>query len=112
VRATGVIGMDASHAEALGAFRFFDYEAIYLRGASRQQAAAVVRLLRALVEHFAEHPREIPDLAEREDVVAGSASALHEAVAYVAGMTDRFACRSAVALLAWPVDQLPSGIDR
>jgi len=112
VRATGVIGMDASHAEALGAFRFFDYEAIYLRGASRQQAAAVVRLLQALVEHFAEHPRQIPDVAAREDVDAGTAAALHEAVAYVAGMTDRFACRSAVTLLQWPLDQLPSGIDR
>jgi dGTPase len=112
VRATGVIGMDASHAEALSAFRFFDYEAIYLRGASRQQAAAVVRLLQALVEYFAAHPLQIPDVAEREDVLEGSAAALHEAVAYVAGMTDRFACRSAVALLGWPLDQLPSGIDR
>jgi dGTPase len=112
VRTTGVIGMDASHAEALSAFRFFDYEAIYLRGASRQQATAVVRLLQALVEYFAAHPLQIPDVAEREDVLEGSVAALHEAVAYVAGMTDRFACRSAVALLGWPLDQLPSGIDR
>jgi dGTPase len=112
VRATGVIGMDASHAEALSAFRSFDYEAIYLRGASRQQATAVVRLLQALVEYFATHPLQIPDVAEREDVPEGSTAALHEAVTYVAGMTDRFACRSAVALLGWPLDQLPSGIDR
>ena len=112
IRSTGVIGMDASHAEALGAFRAFNYEAIYLRGASRQQALAVVRLLRALVEYFAEHPQLIPDVAARESDVESASAALHEAVAYVAGMTDRFACRSAVTLLDWPEDELPSGIDR
>jgi hypothetical protein len=26
-------------------------------------------------------------------------------------MTDRFACRQGVALLDWPLDQLPQGID-
>ena len=30
---------------------------------------------------------------------------------YVGGMTDRFAFRTAVELLDWPVDQLPVGID-
>jgi dGTPase len=112
IRSTGIIGMDASHAEALAAFRGFDYEEIYLRGASRQQALAVVSLLRALVEYFANHPQLIPDVAERGGEVDSSAQALFEAVAYVAGMTDRFACRSAVLLLDWPEDQLPSGIDR
>ena len=29
-----------------------------------------------------------------------------------AGMTARFACRCAVTLLDWPIDQLPNGIDR
>ena len=112
IRSTGVIGMDASHAEALAAFRAFNYEAIYLRGASRQQALAVVRLLRALVEYFAEHPQLIPDVAARDNDVDSASEAWHEAVAYVAGMTDRFACRSAVRLLNWPEDELPSGIDR
>ena len=112
IRSTGVIGMDASHAEALSAFRAFDYEKIYLRGASRQQATSVVALLRALVEYFAQHPRLIPDVAERGGDVESSEHALREAVAYVAGMTDRFACRCAVTLLDWPEDQLPSGIDR
>lgn len=112
IRSTGIIGMDANHAEALAAFRGFDYEEIYLRGASRQQALAVVSLLRALVEYFANHPQLIPDVAERGGEVESSAQALFEAVAYVAGMTDRFACRSAVMLLDWPEDQLPSGIDR
>jgi dGTPase len=112
IRTSGVIGMDARHAEALGAFRSFNYEAIYLRSASRQQASAVVAMLRALVDHFAALPQLIPDVAERGGEVESPAAALHEAVAYVAGMTDRFACRSAVTLLDWPIDQLPNGIDR
>lgn len=111
IRSTGVIGMDARHAEALAAFRSFNYQTIYLRDASRQQASAVVGMLRALVEYFAEHPMLIPDVRERAELES-PASALEEAVAYVAGMTDRFACRSAVALLDWPIDRLPSGIDR
>jgi dGTPase len=51
-------------------------------------------------------------VAERGDVIESSSAALQESVAYVAGMTDRFACRSAVTLLNWPEEQLPSGIDR
>ena len=111
IRTTGVIGMDARHSEALAAFRSFNYETIYLRAASRQQASAVVGMLRALVEYFAAHPQLIPDVADAGEV-ASSSAALRLAVAYVAGMTDRFACRSAVTLLNWPIDQLPSGIDR
>jgi dGTPase len=104
--------MDAHHAEALAAFRHFNYETIYLRDASRQQASTVVAMLRALVEYFAEHPQIIPDVAERGGEVDSSSEALFEAVAYVAGMTDRYACRRAVTLLDWPIDRLPSGIDR
>jgi dGTPase len=112
IRETGVIGMDARHSEALAAFRTFNYETIYLRSASRQQALAVVGMLRALVEYFAAHPLLIPDVAEDVGDLANERAALELAVAYVAGMTDRFACRSAVTLLDWPIDQLPSGIDR
>jgi len=112
IRETGVIGMDARHSEALSAFRTFNYETIYLRSASRQQASAVVGMLRALVEYFAAHPLLIPDVAAGADDLANQSAALELAVEYVAGMTDRFACRSAVTLLDWPIDQLPSGIDR
>jgi dGTPase len=112
VQHTGFVGMDARHAEALAAFRAFNYERIYLRDASREQAAAVIGMLRALVEAYAERPELIPDVARRGGLDGGSALALHEAVTYVAGMTDRFACRSAVTQLDWPIDQLPRGIDR
>jgi dGTPase len=112
VQETGVIGMVTPHAEALSAFRAFNYETIYLRDASRHQASAVVGMLRGLVEFYSAHPTLIPDVAARGGETANSAASLHEAVEYVAGMTDRFACRSAVTLLDWPIDRLPNGIDR
>ena len=111
-RETGLIGMDSRHAEALGALRAFNYESIYMRDASRLQAARVVGMLRALVEHFAAHPDLLPEDDEFLRDAVGSPVALAAAVSYVAGMTDRFACRSAVTLLEWPIDQLPNGIDR
>src|SRR6185436_10363810 len=53
---TGRIGMVDEYAEALSSFRSFNYERVYLRPASRAQAAAVVALLQALVEHYADRP--------------------------------------------------------
>jgi dGTPase len=110
ITTTGYVGMDDAHARALAAFRQFNYQNIYLRDDSRDQAGAVIGMLRALVEEFATRPESIPDTAITRD--HDQHVRLHEAVAYVAGMTDRFACRSAVTLLAWPIDQLPRGIDR
>lgn len=108
--ATGRIGMGPDDAEALAALRRFDYEHIYLRPASTRQAEAVIRLLRALVECYADRPNLLP--SERSaGVDAGSAEALREAVTYVSGMTDRFACQQALALLGWDRSQLPKGVD-
>jgi dGTPase len=44
-------------------------------------------------------------------VEAGSPEALRVAVTYVSGMTDRFACQQALALLGWDRAQLPRGVD-
>jgi dGTPase len=106
----GRIGMTATGAEALAAFRRFNYDHVYLRPASQAQARAVIDLLRALVEHYADRPNLLPD-HRPEGMDAGSAPALAAAVAYVSGMTDRFACRQAVAQLGWSADRLPAGID-
>ena len=73
------------------------------------QAEAVVRLLRALVEHYADRPNLLPDPGHR--VAAGSSAALRAAVTYVGGMTDRYACQQAVALLGWDPAELPAGVD-
>ena len=105
---TGRIGMSAPVAEALGEFRRFNYDHVYLRPASRAQADAVIAVLRALVEHYADRPNQLPDT---DGLDAGSAEAFRSAVAYVGGMTDRFACRQALALLGWSPDRLPAGID-
>jgi dGTPase len=117
IAATGRIGMTPDIAEALAAFRRFNYEHVYLRPASQQQASAVISLLRALVEHYADRPHAIPRptvaaaLGDRPDHVdAGGPDALRAAVAYVGGMTDRFACQQGLAQLSWDPAKLPRGI--
>ena len=50
-------------------------------------------------------------LPDAHGVDAGSPEALRAVVTYVGGMTDRFACRQATALLGWDRDRLPAGID-
>ena len=106
---TGRIGMTSPIAEALAEFRRFNYENVYLRPESRVQADAVISLLRALVEHYAGHPDALPAafVAERE----GRDDPVRTAVAWVSGMTDRFACDRAMELLGWPEERLPRGID-
>jgi dGTPase len=112
---TGQVGMEEEGAEALAAFRACNYERIYLRDASLRQGDAVIAVLRALVEHFSDRPHLITEQGtgpdESSDVVAGSEGAVRAAVTYVAGMTDRFAFRQAVALLGWDPAKLPAGVD-
>ncbi len=110
VVATGRIGMDEQTAEALAAFRACNYEHVYLREASVAQGRAVVAVLRALVEHYADRPNAIPDVAASGGAAAGEPDAVRAAVTYVAGMTDRFAFRQAVAVLGWDPAKLPAGV--
>ncbi|MBA3288843.1 MAG: HD domain-containing protein [Acidimicrobiia bacterium] len=104
---SGRIGMEASVAEALAELRRFNYEHVYLRPASAAQAESVVALLRALVEHYGDRPHLLPD-APRSG--GGADEAIRAAATYVAGMTDRFACRQAVSLLGWDPAKLPAGV--
>jgi dGTPase len=114
---SGEIGMGAAMAEALAEFRAFNYEQIYMRPASVAQGQAVVRVLRALVEHYADRPNTLPfpELAgtghPSDGSSAGSDQAVREAVTYVAGMTDRFAFTQAMARLGWDPSTLPAGLD-
>lgn len=111
---TGHIGMDEPTAAALAEFRRFNYERIYMRPASVAQSESVIRILRALVEYYADRPNTLPleGLAPeaRLNHPAGSKEALVEAVTYVAGMTDRFAFNAAITLLGWDRSALPHGI--
>ena len=104
---TGTVGMDHATAEALTAFRSFNYERIYLRDESRRQARVVDRLLGALVEWYVDDPaRLVAEGREIEDL-----DPVREAVAFVGGMTDRFAHARAVANLGWEPEALPIGLD-
>lgn len=106
--AAGTVGMDEHHAEALAAFRAFNYEHIYLREDSRGQAAAVHRLLRALVDWYVADPARL--VAEGRHL-SPEADTVREAVAFVGGMTDRFAHERALANLSWAPEDLPVGLD-
>jgi dGTPase len=108
----GSVGMTEPAASALRAFRDFNFERIYLRPASRRQAERAIRLLRGLVDHFADAPRRMPAVREGEVSAPepGSADAAALAVRYVSGMTDRFALALGVELLGWRPDDLPRGV--
>ena len=80
---------------------------------------ALAALLRALVEHYADRPHVIPDATARaalpaaapiELIEAGSTEAVRAAVAYVAGMTDRFACERGIVELNWDPARLPTAV--
>ncbi len=109
--AHGTIGMADEEAEALAAFRASNYDHIYLRPSSVAQGRSVVAVLRALVEYFGDRPNLIPvGGGQALDLVGGEPAAVRAAVAYVAGMTDRFAFSQAVALIGWDPGKLPAGI--
>ncbi|MFA5885765.1 MAG: HD domain-containing protein [Acidimicrobiia bacterium] len=111
IERTGHVGMTEPAAGALADFRAFNFERIYLRPASRRQAEKVIRLLRGLVDHFADAPHRLPE-AGRDGPVPepGSDAAAAMAVHYVSGMTDRFALGLGVELLGWRPDDLPRGV--
>ncbi|MET1049847.1 MAG: HD domain-containing protein [Acidimicrobiales bacterium] len=104
---TGRIGMRKPEADALAAFRAFNYERIYLRPESVAQADRVNAMLRQLTEWFIENPRAI---GAGEILRPGSTAAAAAAVRYVSGMTDRFALRLAVDRLGWSPSDLPTGV--
>lgn len=99
--ATGEIGMRAPVAAALTDLRAFNYERIYTRPESVAQSDAVIAVLRALVSFYLEHPDRLPDRPDDPGQFTRAA------VAYVGGMTDRFAFDTAVALLGWDPARLP-----
>jgi dGTPase len=108
IATTGRVGIVEHLAEAMDAFRAFNYERIYFRPASNVQNQRVVGMLRALVEHYADAPGLIPAVASGEwaSPMSGESAAYETAVRYVAGMTDNFAIATARGM---GLTQLPHG---
>jgi dGTPase len=101
---TGTVALRAPEADALAAFRAFNYEHIYLRPEAVAQADRSARLIAGLTEFYLTNPSHLPNGGT---LVPGSPEATAEAVRYVSGMTDRFAHRAALDLLGWDRAALP-----
>jgi len=107
--------MDAETATALAELRQFNYDRIYMRPESVAQAEAVIAILRALVDHLIAHPNLVPGTYDGDPPPEGLEEIdepVWRGVAYVAGMTDRFAFEQAEALLNYDLRRIPAGIGR
>ena len=104
---------DANHASLIKFLKalpqqFAKPKAIVLISAHWEEAQATVYAGAAHPMLLPAQPHVAPD---PNHIEADSAVALRAAVAYVGGMTDRYACRQAVTLLDWDPRRLPTGID-
>lgn len=73
--------------DAMAVTRKFMFDRVYNRPESQAQHARIVHLLRELVEHYRDHPEDVPaDESSDEDFQT-------RLIDYVSGMTDRFALR-------------------
>jgi len=100
----GRVSMAPDVAAALARLRQFNYERIYMRPESVAQADAVIEVLRALVDHLIAHPDLVPPASVPLEDVEEKVS---RAVAYVAGMTDRFAFEQADTWLGFDPSRIP-----
>ncbi len=112
IEGTGHVSMTGPQAEALGAFRAFNFERIYLRPAARRQADRVIALLRGIVDYYVDAPSRLPADATdvHEGLEPGTKETAEVAVRYVSGMTDRFALGLGVEFLGLRLDELPRGV--
>jgi dGTPase len=104
ISASGTVALRSAEAEALAAFRAFNYERIYLRPEAVAEADLSARLISGLAEFYVTHPSQLPEGAR---LVPGSPEATAAAVQYVSGMTDRFAHKAALTFLGWDERRLP-----
>ena len=102
---SGIISMSSRVAGALSGLRQFNYQHIYHRQASKAQEERVIRMLRALVDHYLSNPNLLPDKA-----LDSSRDLATNVVSYVAGMTDRYCSEQSLELLDWSENDLPIGI--
>ena len=86
--AAGRVTMDEPWLGTMHELRDWMFEHVYFRPDARRQSDRAVRVIRDLVEWYAEHPDEIADTYR----LPGS-TPLQAAVDYVAGMSDKFAMK-------------------
>jgi len=87
-REAGEVTMRPEVLEAMHDLRDFMFERVYLRPEAEEQRRRAIRVIRGLVDHYLEHPGEIPGTYRHDD-----ADTVTQAIDYVAGMTDRYALR-------------------
>lgn len=110
--ASGTVALRATEAEALAAFRAFNYERIYLRPASVEQADRAARVITELCHFYLAHPDRMShsqDANTQVDRVSDD-ELVAEVVRHVSGMTDRYLLNLAVNELGWKPSALPKGV--
>jgi dGTPase len=93
-REAGDIAQSEQVGDAMLRLRTFMFERVYLGAKARSEHERVHRTLRALFDHYSEHPHEVPEGAAGADQV-------QRITDYIAGMTDRF-CIATFKRLALP----------
>ena len=84
----GEISMDKRALLVMNEVRDFMFERVYLRPETEPQRRRARQVVRDLIDHFLNHPQEIPPTYFHD-----GADTLTQVIDYVAGMTDRFAMR-------------------
>ena len=82
------IRMSPGTLDVMQELRDFMFERVYLREEMETQRLRAKEIVRGLVRHYLDHPREIPDTYRHTE-----ADIHTQVLDYVAGMTDRFAIR-------------------
>jgi dGTPase len=82
------IRMSPQTLDVMQELRDFMFERVYLREEMETQRLRAKEIVRGLVRHYLDHPREIPDTYRHTE-----ADIHTQVLDYVAGMTDRFAIR-------------------
>jgi len=82
-RASGDISQSEEIGGAMLRLRKFMFDRVYLGEVARSEHVRVHRAMRALFDHYVEHPDEVPELEPGAD-------ACQRATDYLAGMTDRY----------------------
>ena len=98
-----VIAQTPEKKEAMAALRAFMFEHVYRNPVAKGEEGKAQDMIRALFEHYATHPDELPADFQTIRVEEGVERAVCD---YVSGMTDNFAAETYVSLFlpkAWTV---------